>query len=199
MINVQVSDEGLLDVMFAARQHGALVCVHAREPWHVKWMGERLVARGYTDPKYHAVSHPRAAARSRLFERLISFWFCRPARCVFTCPPRKAPPSSGGQGAGRHRGSLFCRDVPTLPVHDRAGYGPVWSRGREMDLLPAPAHMADQEALAGSRDSATADALLGPRALSLRCDRQALRRLGSNLQADCQWHAGHRDAPPCIV
>jgi dihydropyrimidinase len=69
---VQVSDEGLLDVMLTARQHGALVCVHAENHGMLKWMGERLIARGYTDPKYHAVSHPRAA-EVEAFQRLIQF------------------------------------------------------------------------------------------------------------------------------
>ncbi|HEY8380768.1 MAG TPA: dihydropyrimidinase [Microvirga sp.] len=69
---VQVSDEGLLDVLLTARQHGALVCVHAENHGMLKWMGERLVARGYTDPKYHVVSHPRAA-EVEAFQRLIQF------------------------------------------------------------------------------------------------------------------------------
>ena len=69
---VQVQDENLLDVLLAARGHGALVCVHAENHGLLKWMGERLVKRGYTAPKYHAVSHP-AAAEVEAFSRLIRF------------------------------------------------------------------------------------------------------------------------------
>lgn len=69
---VQVSDQQLLDVMLAARSAGALVCVHAENHGVLKWMSERLVARGYVLPKFHAVSHPRAA-EVEAFHRLIAF------------------------------------------------------------------------------------------------------------------------------
>ncbi|MGL5362445.1 MAG: dihydropyrimidinase [Bosea sp. (in: a-proteobacteria)] len=69
---VQVNDEQLLDVMLAARANGALVCVHAENHGMLKWMGERLVKRGYVAPKFHAVSHPRAA-EVEAFQRLIQF------------------------------------------------------------------------------------------------------------------------------
>jgi dihydropyrimidinase len=69
---VQVNDEQLLDVLLVARQNGALVCVHAENHALLKWMGERLVARGYVHPKYHAPSHPRAA-EVEAFHRLIAF------------------------------------------------------------------------------------------------------------------------------
>jgi dihydropyrimidinase len=69
---VQVQDEELLDVLLVARKHGALVCVHAENHGLLKWMGERLVARGYIAPKYHAISHPRAA-ETEAFHRLIAF------------------------------------------------------------------------------------------------------------------------------
>jgi dihydropyrimidinase len=69
---VQVNDEQLLDVLLAARANGALVCVHAENHGMLKWMGERLVTRGYIAPRYHAVSHPRAA-EVEAFQRLIQF------------------------------------------------------------------------------------------------------------------------------
>jgi dihydropyrimidinase len=69
---VQVNDQQLLDVMMAARMDGALVCVHAENHGLLKWMGERLVGRGYVAPKFHAISHPRAA-EVEAFHRLIAF------------------------------------------------------------------------------------------------------------------------------
>lgn len=69
---VQVQDEQLLDILLVSRQNGALVCVHAENHGLLKWMGERLVARGYTAPKYHAVSHPRAAEIEAI-HRVIAF------------------------------------------------------------------------------------------------------------------------------
>lgn len=69
---VQVDDGQLLDVLMAARSAGALVCVHAENHGLLKWMGERLMKRGYTAPKYHSVSHPQAA-EVEAFHRLIAF------------------------------------------------------------------------------------------------------------------------------
>jgi dihydropyrimidinase len=58
---VRLHDEQLLDLMVVAREHGALICVHAENHGMLSWMGRRLVDRGYVAPKYHAVSHPRMA------------------------------------------------------------------------------------------------------------------------------------------
>src|SRR4051812_48251250 len=58
---VRLHDEQLLDIMAVARENGALVCVHAENHGMLSWMGRRLVERGYIQPKYHAVSHPRLA------------------------------------------------------------------------------------------------------------------------------------------
>ncbi len=69
---VQVTDEQLLDVLLATRSAGGLVCVHAENHGMLKWMGDRLVARGYRAPKFHAVSHPRAAEIEAI-HRLIQF------------------------------------------------------------------------------------------------------------------------------
>jgi len=68
---LKVDDEPLLDILMAARQAGALVCVHAENHGMITWMTKRLLARGYVAPKYHAVSHPRVGEREA-FERLIA-------------------------------------------------------------------------------------------------------------------------------
>jgi dihydropyrimidinase len=67
----KVDDEQLLDVLLAARAHKALVCVHAENNGMISWMGRRLVAKGYTAPKYHTVYHPRLA-EAEAFHRVIA-------------------------------------------------------------------------------------------------------------------------------
>jgi dihydropyrimidinase len=69
---LNVGDEGLLDILLAARQNKALVCVHAENHGMISWMGKKLVAKGYTAPKYHTVSHPRGC-EAEAFTRLITF------------------------------------------------------------------------------------------------------------------------------
>ncbi|TDR89580.1 dihydropyrimidinase [Enterovirga rhinocerotis] len=66
---LKVDDEELLDVLWAARKSGALVCVHCENNGMISWMGKRLLEKGFTHPKYHAPSHPRAA-EAEAIERL---------------------------------------------------------------------------------------------------------------------------------
>ena len=68
----KVDDEQLMDVLIAARENGAFVCVHAENNGLLNWMGRRLVDRGYVAPKYHAVYHPRAAEVEAI-HRLVAF------------------------------------------------------------------------------------------------------------------------------
>ncbi len=67
---IRLHDEQMLDLMAVARENGALVCVHAENHGMIAWMAKRLVERGYTAPKYHAISHPRTS-EPEAFERLI--------------------------------------------------------------------------------------------------------------------------------
>src|SRR5688572_8038151 len=69
---LNVGDEGLLDILLAARRNKALVCVHAENHGMISWMGKKLVEKGYIAPKYHTVSHPRGS-EAEAFTRLIAF------------------------------------------------------------------------------------------------------------------------------
>jgi len=69
---LNVGDEKLLDILLAARQNKALVCVHAENHGMISWMGKRLLEKGLTAPKFHAASHPRAS-EAEAFNRLITF------------------------------------------------------------------------------------------------------------------------------
>lgn len=56
---LRIDDLQFLDVLDAARAHGLMVCVHAENHGMITWMGRRLLAGGYTQPRYHVPSHPR--------------------------------------------------------------------------------------------------------------------------------------------
>ena len=61
----------LLDILVTAKENGALTMVHAENNALIKWMVQRLIARGYDAPKYHAVSHP-AASEAEAIQRGIA-------------------------------------------------------------------------------------------------------------------------------
>jgi len=67
---LKIDDEPLLDILVAARESGAMLCAHAENHGIIAWMVKRLLARGYTDPKYHAISHARFS-EADAFNRLI--------------------------------------------------------------------------------------------------------------------------------
>ncbi len=58
---IRVSDEQMLDVLALARTEGAMVVVHAENHGMIHWLAKKLLDKGYTAPKYHAVSHVRLA------------------------------------------------------------------------------------------------------------------------------------------
>jgi dihydropyrimidinase len=59
--NIQLNDAEILQVMTLARQHGALVCVHAENDALIERARNTLIEAGKTAPRYHAESHPRMA------------------------------------------------------------------------------------------------------------------------------------------
>jgi dihydropyrimidinase len=69
---LNVGDEGMLDILLAARRSQALVCVHAENHGMITWMGKRLLEKGYTAPKFHTISHPRGSEAEAIY-RLVTF------------------------------------------------------------------------------------------------------------------------------
>jgi dihydropyrimidinase len=68
---LKIDDVQLLDVLAAARENGAFVMVHAENHGMIAWISKRLLTRGYTAPKFHAISHPRYG-EAEAFTRLIA-------------------------------------------------------------------------------------------------------------------------------
>lgn len=60
---MRLPDRQILDVLAAAKSHGALVMVHAENFECLTWLTEKLEAAGKTEPKYHATSRPMAVER----------------------------------------------------------------------------------------------------------------------------------------
>ncbi len=58
---VRLADEAILDVLWSARDHGALVCFHAENDGLIRWMTRRLLDSGRSAPRFHPMSHPRMA------------------------------------------------------------------------------------------------------------------------------------------
>ena len=68
---MKIDDSQFLDILSVAKEHGALTMVHAENSGIIKWISDRLVAAGHTQPRYHAISHP-AAAEAEAINRAIT-------------------------------------------------------------------------------------------------------------------------------
>lgn len=68
---MKIDDGQFLDILSVAKTHGALTMVHAENSGIIRWISDRLVAAGHTQPRYHAISHP-AAAEAEAINRAIT-------------------------------------------------------------------------------------------------------------------------------
>src|SRR6266567_3766336 len=58
---LRLDDRQMLDILALARREGAFVMVHAENHDMISWLADRLLQRGLSQPRYHAVSHARIA------------------------------------------------------------------------------------------------------------------------------------------
>src|SRR3982751_6208880 len=67
----RLTDEQILDVMAAARKHGALVMVHAENHGMISWLAGRMVKQGNTLARYHAICHTRGS-EAEAIQRVVA-------------------------------------------------------------------------------------------------------------------------------
>ena len=58
---LRLDDRQMLDILAVARREGALVMIHAENHEMIKWLTARLLEKGLSAPRYHAVGHARLA------------------------------------------------------------------------------------------------------------------------------------------
>jgi dihydropyrimidinase len=68
---VKLDDEQLLEVLAAARENHAFVCVHAENHGMISFMSKRLLSNGLTAPSSFWMSHPRLAEIDAI-QRLVA-------------------------------------------------------------------------------------------------------------------------------
>ena len=142
---LKLDDVQLLDVLAAARDNGAFMMVHAENHGMIAWISKRLLARGYTAPKYHAVSHPRAG-EAEAFTRLI-------ACAALVDQPIMIYHVSTAEGAAvirRARGQglrVFAETCPQYLLLTKADLDRPGLEGAKWICSPPLREAADQEAL----------------------------------------------------
>jgi dihydropyrimidinase len=142
---VRLLDEQVLDVMAVARKYGALVCAHAENHGMIKWMADRLVSRGYIEPKFHGISHPRVG-EIEAFERLIRFsqLLDQPIMLFHVSTAEGAAIVRRARGEGIKVFAETCPQYLFLTAQDLDRPG---LEGAKWMCSPPPRKTSDQEAL----------------------------------------------------
>lgn len=142
---IKVDDEPLLELMLTARQNGAMVCVHAENHGMISWLGRKLVEKGYTAPKYHAISHPRGS-EAEAFNRLItaSALIDQPVMIFHVSTEEGAAAIRQARGQGLKIFAETCPAYLLLTKHDLDKPG---MEGAKWMCSPPPREISDQEAL----------------------------------------------------
>ena len=142
---LRVEDEQFLDVLWAAREHGCMVCVHAENHGTISWMGKKLVAKGLTAPKYHVPSHPRLAEAEAINRAIAMAAFIdQPLMIFHVSTAEGAATIRRWQGEGVKVYGETCTQYLTLTAKDldKPGIdGAMWI------CSPPLREPADQEAL----------------------------------------------------
>jgi len=142
---IKVDDEPLLDLLLTARSNGALVCVHAENHGFISWMSRKLLEKGYVEPKYHAISHPRSS-ESEAFNRLIaaSALTDQPIMIFHVSTAEGVAAIREARGAGLKVFAETCPQYLFLTRHDLDKPG---MEGAKWMCSPPPREVRDQEAL----------------------------------------------------
>jgi dihydropyrimidinase len=142
---LNVGDEKLLDILLAARQSRALVCVHAENHGMISWMGKKLVEKGYTAPRYHTISHPRGC-EAEAFNRLITFaeLIDQPIMIFHVSTAEGVDVIRSARGRGL---KVFAETCPQYLFMTGKDLDKPGTEGAKWMCSPPPRTEADQEAI----------------------------------------------------
>src|SRR6201997_1479768 len=142
---LKIDDEPLLDILVAARESGAMLCAHAENHGIISWMVKRLLERGYTQPKFHAISHARFS-EAEAFNRLIGMAALvdQPIMIFHVSTAEGAKVIRQARGEGLKVFAETCPQYLFLTAEDLDKPG---AEGAKWMCSPPPRRAADQEAL----------------------------------------------------
>jgi len=142
---LKIDDSQMLDVLALAREHGAMTMVHAENNDVIKWISDKLLTRGYTEPKYHAVSH-NAVAEAEASRRAIDLarLVDAPLLIVHVSTPEAAKAIRDARNQGLEIYGETCPQYLFLTADDLDRDG---MEGAKFCCSPPPRDRAAQEAI----------------------------------------------------
>ncbi|MFC6646460.1 dihydropyrimidinase [Granulicella cerasi] len=143
--STRLTDAQMLPVLAAARQHGALVCVHAEHHELIEWLTARLLAQGITEPRALALAKPMIVEREAT-HRVIALAEAldAPLQIFHVSGHSSAEEVARAQARGVKVWAETCTQYFLLTAKDLDRPG---MEGAKYMFAPAPRTLADQEDL----------------------------------------------------
>jgi dihydropyrimidinase len=143
--DLKLNDRQILELLSVAREHQALVMIHAENSDCIGWLTERLTAAGNTAPRYHAVSRPMAVEREAThraitFSELVDV----PILIVHVSGRDAIEQIRWAQGRGLSIYAETCPQYLFLTESDLGGEG---YHGAKCVCSPPPRDLANQKAV----------------------------------------------------
>jgi dihydropyrimidinase len=143
--STRLTDQQILVTLAAARELGALVCIHAEHHELIEWLTERLLAQGKTGPLYLGMAKPMIAEREAV-QRIITLAEALdvPIQIFHVSGDESAEVIARAQQQGLKVWAETCTHylVLTKSDLDQPGF-----EGAKYMFAPAARTVADQEAL----------------------------------------------------
>jgi dihydropyrimidinase len=115
----KLEDYQLLEIMNVAQQEGALVMVHAENDDIIRWLAQRLIARGNGAPKFHGVAHdPLAEAEATHRIIMLSRVLGAPVLIVHVSSPEATNTIRAAQNFGAPIFAETCPQYLVLTADD---------------------------------------------------------------------------------
>lgn len=143
--DLKLNDRQILEVLSVAREHKALVMIHAESSDCIGWLTEQLSSAGHTAPKYHADSRPMAVEREAThraitFSELVDV----PILIVHVSGREAIEQIRWAHGRGLRIYAETCPQYLFLTEHDLGGEG---YHGAKCVCSPPPRDVENQKAV----------------------------------------------------
>lgn len=143
--DLKLDDREILEVLAAARRHGAMAMIHAENSDCIGWLTDRLLAAGKTAPRYHAAARPPVVEREATHRALaLAELVDVPVLIVHVSGREAIEQIRAAQSRGLRVYGETCPQYLFLTAEDLALDG---FEGAKCICSPPPRGVMDQEAV----------------------------------------------------
>ncbi len=195
---LRLDDGQMLDLLSLARRERAMISVHAENDAMIAWVSRRLLERGHTAPRYHAISHPRVAEAEAVGRLIAMAALVDQPIVVFHVTTEAA--MAAIRDAQTRGQKVFAETCPQYLLLEAGDLDKPGLEGAKWMFSPPARDGADRAAMWRGVQNGTFQIVSSDHA-PYRFDRERQARQGPEprLQADRERHPRHRAASAAAV